>query len=130
VYSLAFTADGKTLASGSEAVDKKHGRSLSGEVKLWDVASGKEIASLKAHVTEVRAVAFAPDGVTLASCGDNTVKLWDVKARKVGATLHGHTQAIFAMALAPGGRTLASGSSDGTVKLWVLARPPERQSAK
>ena len=65
--------DGKTLASGS--YDKL--------VKLWDVANGKEIATLEGHKAAVRAVAFAPDGATLASASaDQTIKLWDIPDRR------------------------------------------------
>jgi WD40 repeat protein len=68
VRCLAFTKDGKTLASGS--TDRT--------VKLWDVAAGKERATLKGHKADVLSVAFSPDGKLLASGGmDNTAKLWD-----------------------------------------------------
>src|SRR4051794_14908780 len=67
VISVAFSPDGKTLASGGASV------------KLWDVASGKNTVTLKGHTAAVTSVAFSPDGKTLASGSwDKTVKLWDV----------------------------------------------------
>jgi WD40 repeat protein len=66
VYSVAFSPDGKTLASGSEGQT----------VKLWDARTGQEMATLKGHTDYVSSVAFSPDGKTLASGSwDNTVKL-------------------------------------------------------
>jgi WD40 repeat protein len=67
---LAFTGDGKLLAAG------KYGP---GVVKLWDVATGLERATIKAHAKTIWALAFSPDSHTLATCSaDGTIKLWDM----------------------------------------------------
>ncbi len=65
--SVAFTGNGKILASGDRG----------GILKLWDVATGKELASFKGHTGPVYSVVFTPDGKTLAS-GAEEIKLWDV----------------------------------------------------
>jgi WD40 repeat protein len=66
VYSVAFSPDGKTLATGSGK----------GTVKLWDVNTQQELATLKGP-RPVHSVAFSPDGKTLATGSeDGTVKLW------------------------------------------------------
>jgi WD40 repeat protein len=65
---VAFSPNGKTLASGGE------------DVTLWDVATGKEQAALKGHKGDVISVAYSPDGQTLASGSINkTIKLWGLK---------------------------------------------------
>jgi hypothetical protein len=97
--SVAFSADGLTLASGSD--DQT--------VRLWDVRTGQTMATLRGHTGFVNAVAFGPDGQTLASGSmDDTVRLWDVKAGPHKATLQGHTDRVESVAFSPDGLTLAS----------------------
>ncbi len=68
---------------------------------------------------EVRAVAFSPDGQTLAAgCDDHTVKMWRLSARQEALTLKGHTGLINDVAFLPDGKTLATASDDKTARLW------------
>jgi WD40 repeat protein len=109
VTALAFSADGQTLASGSQ----------DGGVIVWDLASGAQAAVLPGHATPVHSLAFRPDGKLLASGSfDGSIKVWDVAGGKERATARGHTQVVTCLAFSPDGQTLASGSFDRTVLLW------------
>jgi WD40 repeat protein len=67
----------------------------------------------------VRALAFAPDGRTLATGGhDRAVMLWHTATGERLATLTGHTNQVYSAAFAPDGRTLATGDRDGAIRLW------------
>jgi WD40 repeat protein len=109
IRSVAFSPDGRTLASGS--TDQT--------VRLWEISSGKSLNILRGHTEEVLSVAFSPDGRTLASGSDDqTVRLWEASNGKLLNTLQGHTSRVFSVAFSPDGKILASSGSDGTIKLW------------
>jgi len=111
INSVAFSADGQTLANGTW--DKT--------VKLWDVATGRELRTLSGHSSLVNSVAFSADGKTLASgSSDSTVKLWDVATGRELRTLSGHSESVYSVAFSADGKTLTSGSTDKTI-LWEVA---------
>ncbi|MBD2387456.1 nSTAND1 domain-containing NTPase [Cylindrospermum sp. FACHB-282] len=114
VWSVTFSPDGHTLASGS--TDQT--------VKLWR-PDGTLLQTLKGHKNAVTSVSFSPDGQTLASASlDKTLQIWwknpitgefDTQPYK---TLVGHQDAIYSVNFSPDGELLATGSKDKTVKLW------------
>ncbi|KAI3014419.1 hypothetical protein CBS147347_11487 [Aspergillus niger] len=121
VLSVAFSPDGRMLASGS----------YNHTLKLWDTATGIEQYTLIGHSHLVRSVAFSPDGYTLASGSwDNTIKLWDPATGIEQHILTGHSRSVNSVAFSPDGRILASGSSDHTIKLWDLATGIEQRTLK
>jgi WD40 repeat protein len=113
---VAFAPDGRRLASASHKT-----------VRIWDAASGAELAILCGHEDGVNGVAFAPDGRRLASASrDGTVRVWDAAS---GAELRRHVHHLFdsveAVAFAPDGRRLASVTGDRTVRVWDAASGAE-----
>jgi WD40 repeat protein len=116
VFSVAFSGDGRLLASGSE--DET--------VKLWDVQTGRERATLKGHRDMVFPVAFRGDGGLLAAASIDgpddgfRVKLWDVASGKERATFNGLGNYVLCVAFGGDGRLLAAGCDDKDVKVWEL----------
>ena len=109
VRSVAISADGQTLASGSW--DKT--------IKLWNLKTGDLLRTLTEHKNSVWSVAISADGQTLASgSADHTIKLWNLKTGDLLRTLTGHKDFVWSVAISADGQTLASGSRDHTIKLW------------
>ena len=81
----------------------------------------KLLGTLNGHTDPVYAVAWSPDGKTIATAGfDNTVRLWEAASRKEIKSFEGHTKIVLAVAFSPDGRQLASASLDNTAKVWDL----------
>src|SRR5262249_2608444 len=138
---LAFSPDGKLLAAGSKTVkvwDVRSGQEVltgSGHVlfspdgkrlaigpQVWELATDKEVMTLKGPIDDLRWMAFSPDSKHLASVSpDKTVKVWDTASGQEILTLKGHTSWVTSVAFSPDGKRLATASADMTVKLWVLA---------
>jgi len=105
---LAISPDGRFVAAGTE-------RNL---IHLWDVNSGQKLGILRGHVAGVSALSFAPDGRTLASCGDSRVKLWHLETLQEILTLTRFSSAANLALFASDGSCLATSSQDERVQLW------------
>ena len=118
ITALAFSPDGKTLASAAGFTES--------DILLWDVATGKQIGQLEGHGSWVSALVFWPDGKKLASSSaDQTIRTWDLASQKCLEVLRGHRLEVWRLSLLPDHKTLVSGGKDGTVCLWdTSARQP------
>ena len=111
VTSAIYSPDGFFIAS---AVDEKN-------VRLWDVTTGKHIATFTGHTDLIHSIAFSPDGSTIASASsDKTVRLWDVATGKHIKTLEGHTNTVYTVAYSPDGNTIVTGVGYGNdgICIW------------
>jgi WD40 repeat protein len=119
VTSLAFSADGKRLVSGSS----------SSVMKIWDVATGKEAVPLAEHESWVTAVAFSPDGRHLATGSyDGTIRLWNpATGRQVRVLECEIRPRVTDIAFAPDGRTLISNRQDGSLRVCDIETGRERR---
>jgi WD40 repeat protein len=92
---------------------------------LWDVEKQTIRSTLGTVNDEVAAVAFSPDGRTLAVAVGRGVRLWDVDTGHVTASLEGHEGRIKCLAYSHDGTLLATGGYDQTIRLWRAARASE-----
>lgn len=118
VTSIAFSADGQTLASGSE--DKT--------IYLWDVDTGKHKQTLEGHPDEVTRVSFSPDGNTLISVSkDMTIYYWDISTGEIKKTLADKglitdqldkPETVESVSFSPDANILATIRFNNTIRLW------------
>jgi WD40 repeat protein/serine/threonine protein kinase len=106
VRSVAFSPDSKYIVSGG----------WDEFVRVWDVASGKEIARMT-HLGSVHSVAFSPDGKYVVSGGDYTARVWEAVTGKEVVCMT-HDDDVRTLAISPDGKYVVSGSSDKTARVW------------
>ncbi|HEV3118396.1 MAG TPA: WD40 repeat domain-containing protein [Gemmataceae bacterium] len=160
VTSVALSADGSTVASGSMMGEGVHvwdassgkercklpgtaplalspdGRIMAARydryhVQLWDLSTGTTWRSSPEVTDLTLAMAFSAHGQMLATAGfDRTIRLWDRETCRLLANLEGHEAPVLCLAFSPNGRILASGSDDHCIKLWDVAAGRECRSLR
>ena len=112
VESAAFSPDGRRIVTASS----------DNTARIWDAATGKQIAVLQGHTGWVQSAAFSPDGRRIVTASDdNTARLWDAATGKQIAALQGHTDGVQSAAFSPDGRRIVTASSDHTARIWDAA---------
>jgi len=151
VKCLRFSPDGKILASGGTEPSQREAPRAPGRapakakgalpraksiadglelsvVTLWDVATGRELHRIPAHIQWIADLDFTPDGRTLASCGaENVIRLWDVASGRERLGSDGHRSAVRSLAISPDGHRVVTGGYDGTLREWDPATGHQRR---
>lgn len=111
LYGVAISPNNRHLLSGN----------VQGEIKLWDVASGRELRSYRRLQGWIQALAFSPNGsLILAGEDGGDINIFETETGRTVATLKGHRSTIMQFTITPDGRQFLSASGDGTVKLWNM----------
>lgn len=117
VRSVAFSSDGKTLASGGQ----------DNTVRIWEITTGKELrrftalTGLGSENTWVSSIAFSPDGKRLAAGtmnGPGEVVIWELATGKESRPLRMNRAGVESLVFSPDGKALAAGTQDGLIHLW------------
>ena len=128
VFGMAFSADGKWIASASD--DQT--------VKVWNATTGVATLTLRGQSNWlISHVVFSPDGKRLALSGrsisarggQGDVKVWDATTGQETLTLKGHSDEVLSVAFSPDGKTLVSAAGQ-TVKLWDATSGQETLTLK
>jgi WD40 repeat protein len=87
--------------------------------RIWDAATGRDIAVLRGHDDTVYSAAFSPDGSRIVTAsGDNTARIWDAATGRDIAVLRGHDDTVYSATFSPDGSRIVTASGDKTVRIW------------
>jgi WD40 repeat protein len=113
-YSVAFSSDGKIIASGGG----------NGLIRFWDRATMRLQYVLGAHSQGVRKIVYFSDGKRMASCGDHaTVRLWDISGKvpkSIEILKEGGSTPLYGLVVTPDGKYLAAAGADSAVRVWAI----------
>jgi WD40 repeat protein len=118
VNSVVVTPDGQQIISGS----------ADDTIKIWDLASGQLLRSLRSGQHGVTSVAVTPNGRQVVSAGYKTIRVWDLTSGQLLRSMDGHTDVVNSVAVTPDGQQIVSGSKDKTIKVWDLASGQQLRS--
>jgi WD40 repeat protein len=116
VMTVSYSPDGTRIVSGSD----DH------TLRVWDAASGAQLAVLRGHENGVMSVSYSPDGTRIVSgSDDHTLRVWDAASGAELAVLRGHENGIMSVSYSPDGTRIVSGSRDRTLRVWDAASGAE-----
>jgi WD40 repeat protein len=141
-WTVAFTSDGKQAVTGSgNLLDQKP--TTEAYLRLWDLATGKEVRQFKGHTKDIRRVAISPDGKQLLSGSfDGTMRLWDIQTGKEIKRFDGPGHFVESVAFTPDGKRAVcsygprnrekvyEGDPSCSLRIWDLATGKELKQIK
>jgi WD40 repeat protein len=108
-FAVAFSPDSRLVAvAGADRA-----------VRIWEVESGRPVATIEDHADWVQAIAFSPDGRRIATASrDRTSKIFDVRTKESIVAFGGHADSVYSVAFSPDGKRVATGGADNQVRIW------------
>ncbi|MBT4863649.1 MAG: hypothetical protein HON53_00825, partial [Planctomycetaceae bacterium] len=119
VSAAGYSPDGKFIVTAG----------LDSTARIWNAATGKTVAILAGHTSDVNSAVFSPDGkLVLTASSDRTARLWDATSGKELRSLEGHEGKVLQAVFSNDGRRVATASDDGTARIWEVATGTELAS--
>lgn len=116
---ITFSPDSRRMVSWQPFVSR---------LTLWEVETGRKIATLDGLPQSLQPATFSPDSRLLATIGSGQVKLWDTRTGSEERALRLDGQAILSVAFAPDSQRLAAGCGDKRVRVWDVSTGQEVMS--
>ncbi len=117
INALSWSPDGRYIVSGGGDASGT-GKTPDFTLHIWDTTTGRRQLTYKGHTINVNAIQWSPDGIYIASSGDDVVQVWEVKTGRLIYTYTKHIMDVQALAWSKDSRRLTSGSLDKTVQVW------------
>jgi WD40 repeat protein len=109
VFAVAFSPDSKKVAAAG--ADRA--------IRIWEVETGKLLATIEDHADWILDITFSPDGKRLASASrDKTAKVFDVEKKESIVTFPGHAETVYCVSFTPDGKQVTTGGGDNQIRIW------------